>query len=569
MKRPMVIVAAGLLAACAALREAPTHYSETDLARAQATVNAPELLRHIEVLASDDFEGRSPGTRGEKLTIDYIAREFQALGLAPGNPDGTWLQKVPLVEYVSKPALTVKRGAQSTELQTPRDFVAWSPRQQQEVVVPDSEIVFVGYGVVAPEYGWDDYKGVDMRGKTLVMLVNDPQVRDPADPSRLDDAMFKGRAMTYYGRWTYKYEIGEKVGAAAVLIVHETIPASYPYSVVVDSQSRENYELAGLGKGYSSVAGWIPVDQARALFAASGRDFEAMKEAALKKDFRPVSLGATATFRVRNAYRPIESHNVVARIEGSDPALRHEAIVYTAHWDHLGWDPNLSGPKSKQVYHGARDNASGVAALFAIARAFQSLPRAPKRTIIFVATTSEERSLLGAVHYVENPIVPLRHTLANFNIDGINVWGRTADCVIVGHGHSTLDEVITEAAAKQGRRTTPERRPETGGFFRSDQLPFIRAGVPAAYFGGGWEYIGKPPAFVEEKRNEYIANGYHKPGDVIDPAWDLSGAIEDIQVSFQAAVRVAEGAARPQWRPGSEFKAKRDAGGGPLGDRIK
>jgi len=557
MKTAIAIAAMGLLAACAALQEAPSRYSPAEIAAAEATVNAPELLRHIGVLSSDDFEGRSPGTRGETLTIDYITREFKALGLSPGNADGTWLQKVPLVEYVSKPALTLKRGTRSAELQAPRDFVAWSPRQQPEVSVTDSELVFVGYGVVAPEYGWDDYKGVDMRGKTLVMLVNDPQVKDPRDPSRLDDTMFRGRAMTYYGRWTYKYEIGERLGAAAVLIVHETIPASYPYSVVVNSQTRENFELAGQAKGYPTIAGWIPVDQARELFSANGRDFEAMKEAALSKSFKPLSLGTTASFTVRNKFRPVDSHNVVARIEGSDPALRHEAVVYTAHWDHLGWDQALPGPKSSQVYHGARDNASGIAALFAIARAFKALPRAPKRTILFVATTSEERSLLGAAHYVENPVVPLRNTLANFNIDGINVWGRTADCVIVGHGHSTLDDVLTEIAASQGRRAIPELRPETGGFFRSDQLAFIRAGVPAAYFGGGREYIGKPPGFAEAKRNDYVTNGYHKPGDVIDPAWDLSGGIEDIRLSFQAALRVAEGNTWPQWRADSEFRAKR------------
>jgi Zn-dependent M28 family amino/carboxypeptidase len=550
--------ALAMLAACASVGPGVAPIAPAEVARAADTIAAADLLRHIEVLSSDDFEGRSPGTRGEALTVDYIAREFKALGLQAGNADGTWMQKVPLVEYVSKPALSVTRGPKVTELQTPRDFVAWSPRQRSEVDVADSEIVFVGYGVIAPEYGWDDYKGVDMRGKTLVMLVNDPQVPDPADPSRLDDAMFKGRAMTYYGRWTYKYEIGEKVGAAAVLIVHETIPASYPYSVVVDSMGRENFELAGAARGYPPVAGWIPVDQAREMFAASGRDFEEIKKAAVKKDFRPVPLAASASFRVRNAWRAIESHNVVARIEGSDPALRHEAIVYTAHWDHLGWDRTLPGPKAKQVYHGARDNASGIAALFSIAKAFKALPRAPKRTVIFVATTSEERSLLGAAHYVENPIVPLRDTLANFNIDGINVWGRTRDCVVVGYGHSTLDTLITEIAAKQGRRATPEYRPESGGFFRSDQLAFIRAGIPAAYFGGGREYIGKPASFAEEKRHVYNLNGYHKPGDVIDPAWDLSGALEDLRLSFEVALRVAEGAAAPQWMPDSEFRAKRE-----------
>ena len=371
MKSLFAALASVVLASCASAPIAVAPITSADVARAGETFTAGDLLRHIGVLSSDDFEGRSPGTRGEALTLDYLVREFRALGLQPGGGDGTFLQKVPLIEYRSAPALTIKRGGTRVALQSPDDFTAWSPRRQQEVNVADSELVFVGYGVVAPEYGWDDYKGTDLRGKTIVMLINDPQVPDPADPSRLDDAMFKGRAMTYYGRWTYKYEIAERVGAAAALIVHETIPAAYPYSVVVNSMSHENYELAGVGRGYPPIAGWIPVDQARSIFAAGGRDFEAMKQEALRKDFRPVPLGATATFRVRNVWREIPSNNVIARIEGSDPALKDEVVVYTAHWDHFGWDPALPGPKPNQVYHGARDNASGVAALLALAKAYQ------------------------------------------------------------------------------------------------------------------------------------------------------------------------------------------------------
>jgi Zn-dependent M28 family amino/carboxypeptidase len=547
-------------AACASLERAPSPpaFSPGDLSAALASVDAPWMLDHIRVLSSDDFEGRAPGTRGEALTLEYLVREFRALDLEPGSADGTYLQKVPLVEYRSHPALTVERGGQSVELQVPRDFVAWSPRRSPEVLVTGSEIVFVGYGVLAAEYGWDDFKGADLRGKTLLMLVNDPQIPDPAEPKRLDDAMFKGRAMTYYGRWTYKYEMAARLGAAAALVMHETIPAAYPYSVVVNSQGRENFELAGESRGYPTVAGWIPVEQSRAMLAAAGLDLEDMKRRALSRDFRPVPLGARATFRIRNTWRDVPSHNVLARIEGSDPELRREAVVFTAHWDHFGWDQALPGPKANQVFHGARDNAGGIASMLSLARAFKTLPRAPRRTLLFVATTAEERSLLGATHYVNHPVVPLERTLAAINMDGINVWGRTADVVVAGHGQSTLDEMIAEAAATQSRKAVPDPRPETGGFFRSDHLPFVRAGVPAAYFGGGREYIGRPPGFAEEKRLEYVNNRYHKVADVIEPGWDLSGAVLDTQLRFLVGLRVAEGAAYPQWREGSEFKARRD-----------
>ena len=554
----MAIVTALLVTACATLGGVPAPYAESHLAAAQSAMSADEMLSQIGMLSSDDFEGRAPGTRGEELTVDYLVSQFKSLGLAPGNGDGSYLQKVALRQYVSVPALTIRRGAQLTELRSPEDLVAIAPRWESNLSIQDSELVFVGYGVIAPEYGWDDYKGADLRGKTLVVLVNDPPIPDPANPSRLDDKMFRGRAMTYYGRWNYKYEMAEQLGAAAALIVHETIPAAYPYSVVVNSWGRENYMLATSTAGYPPVAGWLPVDRAREIFSAAGSDFEAMKARALRKDFRPVPLGATASFRVRNTWRDIQSHNVVARIEGSDPALKDEAVVYTAHWDHFGWDPKLPGPKSNQVYHGARDNAGGVAAILAVARAFKALPRAPRRSILFVATTAEERNFLGAYHYINQPIFPIGKTVANINIDGLNAWGRTSDVVIVGNGHSTLDELITEAARGQGRATKGELRPETGSFFRSDHVPFIRAGIPAAYFGSGVEFVGKPDGFAEAKRNDYIANRYHKVADVIEPTWDLSGAVQDAQLAFRVGLRVAEDERPPEWKPGSEFKAKRD-----------
>jgi Zn-dependent M28 family amino/carboxypeptidase len=321
---------------------------------------------------------------------------------------------------------------------------------------------------------------------------------------------------------------------------------------------RDNFELGGPGgsKGYPDVAGWIPVDQARRVFAAAGRDFEQAKRSALDKGFRPVALG-TASFAVGNEWTEITSRNVVARIEGSDPALRDEAVVYTAHWDHLGWDRTLPGPKARQVFHGALDNAGGIAALLEVARAFKAAPRAPRRSILFIATTSEERSLLGAQHYVRNPIVPLARTVACINIDGINPWGRTADVTTVGHGHTTLDELIAELAAGQQRVVVPDPRPEAGGFFRGDQLAFVREGVPSAWLGGGRRYIGRPASFAEQKRNRYVAEIYHRVGDVVDPEWDLSGAVNDVRLNFLLGWRVAEGAQRPEWKPDSEFRGKR------------
>jgi Zn-dependent M28 family amino/carboxypeptidase len=410
--------------------------------------------------------------------------------------------------------------------------------------------------VVAPEYQWDDFKGMDLRGKTLVVLVNDPQIPDPQDPSKLDDAMFKGKAMTYYGRWTYKYEEGVRQGAAGVLIIHETKPASYPYEVVVNSWGRENFEIRSStpSEEYPAVAGWIRLDSAKNLLAASGLDLETLRQAALKRDFKPVPLRTTITFDVANAWREVDSHNVVARIEGSDSRRRNETVVHTAHWDHFGWDPKLPGAKGDQVFHGAIDNASGVASLLVLARAYQSLPHAPSRSILFVCTTGEERGLLGARYYVRHPLYPLERTPGAINIDGVNSFGRTRDLTITGMGRSTLDDMATRIAAMQGRRTHPEARPEQGGFYRSDHLPFVRAGIPAAAMGGGVDYVGKPARYSDEVRDMFTAERYHKVQDTLRPDYDFSGAILDLQLLFRLGIELAETREYPAWKPGSEFQ---------------
>ena len=518
-------------------------------------INGRDLLKHIKVLASDEFEGRSPGTRGETLTVAYIKLQFTRLGLASGNPDGTYVQQVPMRGVTSTPKLTFNAGGKATPLNFPRDFVAFSPRAERDIRVDDSEVVFVGYGVVAPEFGWDDYKAADLRGKTLVMLINDPPVADPNNPARLDPAMFKGEGMTYYGRWTYKYETAAKLGAAAAIIVHETKPAAYPYEVVINSWARENFILKtdGPNASFPAVPAWIHLDRARDLFRAAGLDFDTLKKSALSRDFKPVSLGVKATFQVQNTLREIASNNVVAKIEGSDPELKNECVVYTAHWDHFGVNDKLQGTRTQRIFHGALDNASGVAMLLELAKAYKALPAPPKRTIVFIATTGEEQGLLGA-HYVHHPLCPLYRTVANINIDGINTWGRTKDVEIIGFGQSSMDDIVKKFAATQGRTVRPETRPELGSFYRADHFEFAKAGVPVVYVKGGRDYIGRPESYARDRVDEYIAQRYHKVTDTVRSDWNLAGAVEDARLLLMVGYDVAQGSDFPRWKAGSEFK---------------
>ena len=524
-------------------------------------ITAGSMLAHIKTLASDGFEGRAPGGKGEAMTVAYLQRQFVKLGLAPGNPDGSYVQKVPLVGVTSKPTLTLTVGGKTTALRFSEDFVAWSPLVEKEVNVAQSEMVFVGYGTVAPEYGWDDYKGMDLRGKTLVMLINDPAIPDPNDPSKLDPKMFKGEAMTYYGRWTYKYEMAAKLGASAAIIVHETKPAAYPYEVVRHSWTRANFEIDADGPNpdFPPVPAWIQLDRAKDLFRASGLDFDVLKKAALSKDFKPVTLGDTASFTVNNSWEKVQSKNVLAKIAGSDPTLRNETIIYSAHWDHLGMDKSLPGPRAKQIFHGALDNASGIATLLELAKAYQALPVAPKRTILFIATTSEEQGLLGARYYAQHPLYPLAQTLVDINIDGVNPWGRTKDLRILGSGKSSADDVVAKFAARQGRTALPDERPELGSFYRADQFEFAKEGVPGVYLRGGTMVLGKPATYGREKADDFIAHHYHSVADVVDKKWDLTGAVEDTRLLFLVGYDIAQGAAYPQWRVDAEFQRKHPA----------
>ena len=520
-------------------------------------ITANDIMQHTKVLSGDDYEGRGPGTKGEELTVKYLTEQFQRIGLKPGNPDGTFVQKVPLVGFTGAPTASFTVGSKQINLTFPKDYVAVSRRVVPESKVENSDMVFVGYGVVAPEYGWDDYKGLDVRGKTIVMLINDPQVPSANDPETLDDKMFKGKAMTYSGRWTYKYEIAAQKGAAAAVIIHEEKPAGYPYEVVSGSWSRENFDSQTPDKnmGRAAVESWITTERAKELFTASGQDFDALKKAALSKDFKPVALNAKANMTVKNTIREINSLNVIGKLEGSDPTLKNEYVIYTAHWDHLGRDPKLAGD---QIFNGALDNASGTAALIEIAEAFTKLATPPKRSILFLAVTAEEKGLLGAKYYAENPLYPLNKTLANINMDGVNQWGRTTDITMVGDDNSTLIDLLREAATSQRRTVNPDPESEKGLYYRSDHFEFAKQGVPALYTDSGIKYEGKDDKYSEQKRDEYTKEDYHKVSDQIKPDWDLTGAVDDAQLLTLIGYRVAQGDKYPEWKAGSEFKVKRD-----------
>ncbi|HSU86548.1 MAG TPA: M20/M25/M40 family metallo-hydrolase [Chthoniobacterales bacterium] len=521
---------------------------------AENAIEAAGLLEHMKILASDKFEGRAPGTTGEDLSVQYITEQFKKLGLKPGNPNGSYTQEVPMAGILTRPRAAFTVGDKKMELHAPGDFVAFTQRITPDIAVKDSELVFVGYGIVAPEYGWDDFKGVDLKGKTLVFLINDPALPSPNDPAKLDEKMFKGKAMTYYGRWSYKYEIAAKQGAAAAVIVHETIPAAYPWSVVENSNAKENFVIDAPDKNIKTLAvrSWITLEQAKKLFTAAGKNYEQMKKDALQKNFRPVSLGAKADFSLRNKIREFKSHNVIGKLEGSDPQKKNEYLIYSAHWDHLGRDNGLTGD---QIYNGALDNASGVASLLEIAQAFTKLPQRPSRSILFLATTAEEAGLLGAKYYAEHPLYPLDHTLADINIDMINPWGKTRDIEDISYGNSTLDELLAQAAQREGRIAKPNTESEKGTFFRADNFEFAKVGVPALYLGSKpKDFLDQPADYGQKKSDDYTLHHYHQVSDEVNPAWDLSGAVEDIRLLFEVGDQVAEEEKYPTWLPGSEFK---------------
>jgi Zn-dependent M28 family amino/carboxypeptidase len=562
-RTPVAVAVLILLAACSTSESPQPPSAAQDGSRAAASmpmpaIDAARILERTRALSADEFEGRAPGTKGEELTVKYLEDEFRKLGLQPGNSDGTFVQNVPLVGITgtNTQPLTIAKGAQKATFKWSDEVVAWSKHVAPAASIEDSEVIFAGYGVTAPEFNWDDFKDVDVKGKTIIVLVNDPQVPDPADPSKLDQKLFNGTAMTYYGRWTYKYEEGARRGAAGILIVHETGPAGYPFSVV-QGNLREKFDLVTPDKnmGRSAIEGWVTLDAAKRILKMGGQDFDALKKQALTREFKPVPLGLKASLAMRNTMRTLDSRNVLAKLEGADPEGRNEYVVYTAHWDHLGVGAPVKGDR---IYNGALDNASGVAALLEIARAFTAVQPRPKRSILFLMVTAEEQGLLGSQHYAVTPIYPLERTLANINIDGVNQWGRTRDITVIGMGASDLDDILREAAGAQQRILRPDPEAEKGFYYRSDHFNFAKQGVPALYTDSGVEYIGKPADYGQKKRDEYTSTDYHAPSDEVKPDWDLSGAVEDAQLMFAVGYRVANGDRFPEWKPGNEFRAKRE-----------
>jgi Zn-dependent M28 family amino/carboxypeptidase len=519
------------------------------------------VLTDITRLSADEMQGRAPGGEGEKLAVQYLTDQFKAAGLEPGNPDGTWVQKVPLVGInpsVASP-FTITQNGKTRQMNVPGDVVPFSRRVADTVSVTDSEMVFVGYGIQAPEFQWDDYKGVDVKGKTILMLVNDPQIAGSGSggTAGLDPKMFGGKAMTYYGRWTYKFDKAAEMGAAGVLVIHETIPAGYPYAVA-QGMAGERFNLSTPDKNMdkTAVQGWISLEAATALFKAAGFEFDALKARATTREFTPVPLKATASVTLSQTTRSLDSQNVVAKITGSDPTLKDEYVIYTAHWDHLG--VGAADASGDTIYNGASDNASGTATVLEIARALKSLPVAPKRTMVFLMVTAEEQGLLGSEYYARFPLYRLDRTLANINIDGMNLWGKTSDITVIGLGASDLDDYLSAAAKEQGRTLIADPESEKGFYYRSDHFNLAKVGVPALYVDDGITFVGKPEGYGQQKREEYTRVDYHKPSDEVKPDWDLSGLAEDGKLLMAVGYRVAMAATYPEWKPGNEFRAVRD-----------
>lgn len=514
-------------------------------------VDEATFRRHLATLSADEFEGRKPATRGEEKTVAYIREQFAAAGLAPGN-GSDWFQQVPLVEITADPdtTLTFERAGQAPSvLKYGDDMVVWTKRVVSESSARNSDLVFVGYGIVAPEYGWNDYAGVDMRGKTAVILINDPGfvTRDPK--------LFGGRAMTYHGRWTYKFEEAARQGASAALIIHDTEPAAYGWDVVNTSWTGPQLDKDSADGNAARIAieGWITGPSAERLFALAGKDLNALKTAATQRGFKPLALDVRASVGVKNAIRRSTSANVVGIRRGSKRP--DEYLVYTAHWDHLGRSLAFSGDT---IFNGAIDNGTGVAAMITLAQSFSRAQPAPERSVVFLAVTAEEAGLLGSAFYADNPIYPLAQTVAVINMDAMYAGGPTREVSVIGFGSSELEDYLREAARTQDRVIKPEPTPERGFFYRSDHFNFAKKGVPALYIKLGVEDREHGEAWGQQQANDYVAKRYHKPGDEYDPNADFSGSLQDLDLLYRVGTRLSRETNWPNWNPGNEFRAARD-----------
>lgn len=524
----------------------------TPPAAAQEVLNlitTNSLMGHIRFLSDDLLEGRAPGTRGDRLAQTYIAAQMEALGLQPGGNDGAFIQRFPVLSLTADPSLSITIASKDRvmTLQYGSEFVGAAGVQQPLVEVRDAEIVFVGYGIVAPEQKWDDYKGTDVRGKVLLFLNDDPPSTDPS--------FFGGKGRTYYGRWTYKFEIAAEKGAAGAIVIHTRESAGYGWNVIENSWTGEQFELERRADAAATrFNGWTSTAATEKILAQAGHSLSDLTKRAASRSFKPIPLGLRLSTTIRTAIKRSETANVLGVLAGADSVLKHEAIILTAHFDHLGITKPVHGDS---INNGALDNATGVSALLEIARLFASMPERPRRSLVFAAVGAEESGTLGSQYYVENPTFPLQKIAANINIDGLNIFGRTKDVVMIGLGKSTIDSTLKAVASWQGRAVKPDQFPEQGSFYRSDQFNFARVGIPCMYLDGGVEYLGRPADFAKQKVDEYIMRHYHQPSDEIHDDWDLSGAVEDVQLMFLVAHELANAADTPHWNKGDEFEAAR------------
>lgn len=547
MKKQLLVLSVGMLALASCQSSGQKSAGvETDSASLKA-INDSAFAKHIAVLASDDFEGRKPFTAGETRTINYLKGEFEKLGLKPGNGN-SYFQQVPMVDIKSTPAgaMAIKGATGSLSLKYLDDFVAATRHVTNQVKVENSEMVFAGYGIVAPEYKWNDYEGLDVKGKTVVVLVNDPGFSD--------STLFKGKTMTYYGRWTYKFEEAARQGATGIIIIHDTAPASYPWSVVRSGWSKSKLYLDSKDNNRSRalMEGWITQEVAKDLFKMAGKSEDLMKQAG-KPGFKPVDLGLKVSLTINNAIKKSVSNNVVAVLPGTKRA--NEYLIYSGHWDHLGKGEAINGDS---IYNGAVDNATGTAALLLLADAFKKAKHQPERSILFIALTGEEQGLLGSEYYASHPLVPVNKTVADINIDAMEASGMTKDIVVVGYGQSELEDYLAEAAKKQERVVAKDPNPSAGSYFRSDHFNFAKVGIPALYTGNGINNVKHGEAWGKAQQEDYTKNRYHAPADNFEPAkWDFSGMVADLRLLFEVGYRLSNESTFPGWKEGSEFKAIR------------
>ena len=511
------------------------------------SISAADIGRRIENLADDNFEGRAPGTIGGQKASQYVADEMKAAGIAPMGKNGTYFQPITLTETTITDGSFMKIGDVNYEFQ--KNSVYWTKRYQDTVSVEDSELVFVGYGVVAPEYNWNDYANIDVKGKTVVMFVNDPgfAIQDPA--------LFNGKTMTYYGRWTYKYEEAAKQGAAGVIIVHETAPASYGWNVVADSWAGGQIDLVRPDKGASRAAleSWLTIEASRALFKAGGLDFDAMKTAAATKGFMPIAMGGLKlNAKINNKISTVESRNVVGVVKGT--TYPDEYVMYMGHWDHLGKKPAAEGEDG--IYNGAVDNATGTAAILEIGEAFATAPA--KRSVMIIAVTAEESGLLGSAYYGEDPIVPLNKTVAGINMDGMLPIGRTKDIVVIGHGASELDGLLEAVIKPRGMYIIPDPKPAAGYYYRSDHISLAKKGVPFLYADAGIDHEVRGKKYGEKFSEDYVVNRYHAPSDEYDNTWDLTGIEQITEIFYELGNGIANSRNWPNWHKTAEFRTLRD-----------